>query len=74
MTLLVVIILIAVLIVVGLYVIKNAAKRTFAKKVPPQPPVHLNQPASPNVSSGSISDKTGTHDDGHSALNSGQQG
>lgn len=77
MTLLIVIILVAILIVAGIYLIKNTAKRAIAPKVPAQTTqtqVNDGSPTPPSVNPGSIPDRSGTRGDGGSALSSGKQG
>jgi len=60
--------------VLGIYLIKNTAKRGLGSKSSNQTPVNTTTVTPPGANSGSIPDKSGTKGDGGSALSSGQQG
>jgi len=73
MTLLFGIILAAILIIAGIYLVKNTAKRNVS--VPDNKPENVSaRPTAPAPNPGSIPDKPGTKGDGGSALSSGGQG
>ena len=74
MTLLIVIILVAILIVVGIYLIKRTAKNEPTGNAASNKPVHTSGSSMPSTNPGSVPDKPGAKGDGGSALSSGQQG